>query len=110
MPKYTDLATKTGDRVLSLIGDAQGVVVSAVSTVSSAIGSVIPELPALPLAENVPAPRELVDDYFSFAERALKQQKTYAKDLVKALEPVSTKILPNGKKSVKAAPKAAATA
>ena len=106
MAKYTDLATKTGDRVLSLIGDAQGAVVSAVSTVSSAIGSVIPELPAVPLAENVPAPRELVDDYFSFAERALKQQKTYAKDL----EPISAKIIPNGKKAVKAAPKAAATA
>jgi hypothetical protein len=109
MPKYTDLATKTGDRVLSLIGDAQDAVVSAVSSVSSFVGSVIPELPALPLAENVPAPRELVDDYFSFAEKALKQQKTYAKDLTKALEPISEKFL-SSKKAVKAAPKAAATA
>ena len=110
MAKYTDLATKAGDRVLTLIGDAQGVVVSAVSSVSQAVGSVIPELPSLPLSENVPAPRELVDDYFSFAEKALKQQKIYAKDLAKAVEPISSKILPNGKKSVKAAPKAAATA
>ena len=37
-----------------------------------------------------------------FAEKALKQQKTYAKDLAKAIEPISTKVLPNGKKSVKA--------
>ena len=110
MAKYTDLANKTGDRVLSLIGDAQGAVVSAVSSVSSLVGSVIPELPAIPGSENVPAPRELVDDYFAFAEKALKQQKTYAKDLAKALEPISTKIVPNGKKAVKAAPKAAATA
>jgi len=110
MAKYTDLATKTGDRVLSLIGDAQGAVVSAVSSVSSLVGSVIPELPQIPGTENVPAPRELVDDYFSFAEKALKQQKTYAKDLAKALEPISTKIITNGKKAVKAAPKAAATA
>jgi len=108
MAKYSDLATKTGDRVLSLIGDAQGAVVNAVSSVSSLVGGVIPELPAIPGTENVPAPRELVDDYFSFAEKALKQQKSYAKDLAKALEPISTKIVPNGKK--KAAPKAAATA
>ena len=109
MPKYTDLATKTGDRVLSLVGDAQGAVVSAVSTVSQLVGSVIPELPQLPLADAVPAPKEIVDDYFSFAERALKQQKTYAKDLTKALEPISTKLFAS-KKTVKAAPKAAATA
>jgi hypothetical protein len=60
-------------------------------------------------SQNVPAPRELVDDYFSFAEKALKQQKTYAKDLTKALEPISEKFL-SSKKAVKAAPKAAATA
>jgi hypothetical protein len=109
MTKYTDLANKTGDRVLSVISDAQGAVVSAVSTVSQFVGSYIPELPALPFADTVPAPREIVDDYFSFAERALKQQKTYAKDLTKAIEPVSSKLLGH-KKAVKAAPKAAATA
>src|SRR5438309_1433309 len=78
MAKYTDLATKTGDRVLSLIGDAQDAVVSAVSSVSSFVGSVIPELPQIPGTENVPAPRELVDDYFSFAEKALEQRDVAA--------------------------------
>lgn len=108
MTKYQDLATKTGDRVLEIVGDAQGVVVKGVSTVSELVGSKLPELPASRVAEYIPTPREIVDDYFAFAERALKQQKTYAKDLVKAFEPISSKLL--HKKAVKAAPKAAATA
>ena len=109
MAKYSEYVSQAGDRVLSLIGDAQGAVVKSVSTVSEFVGSVIPDLPTLPLTDAIPAPRELVDESFGFAERVLKQQKTYASDLVKAVEPISTKIIPNGKKK-KAAAKAPATA
>ncbi|MGZ4105124.1 MAG: hypothetical protein ACXVQY_01765 [Actinomycetota bacterium] len=108
MTKYQDFATKTGDRVLSLVGDAEQAVVKSVATVSEWVGSILPEMPTTTLTENIPAPREIVDEYFAFAERALKQRKAYAKDLVKAFEPISSKLL--HKKAVKAAPKAAATA
>jgi len=110
MTKYTEVATKTGDRVLSLIGDAEDAVVSAVSSVSQLVGSVLPDLPALPLADTIPAPRELVTEGLTFAERVLKQQKSYATNLVKAFEPISSKVIPNGKQAKKAAPKAPATA
>ena len=111
MAKYSDRVSQAGDRVLSLIGDAQGAVVKSVSTVSEFVGSVIPDLPALPLSDAIPAPRELVDESFSFAERVLKQQKTYATDLVKATEPITSKVIANGKKTKKAAAKTpAATA
>jgi hypothetical protein len=106
MAKYSEY----GDRVLSLIGDAQGAVVKSVSTVSEFVGSVIPDLPTLPLTDAIPAPREVVDESFSFAERALKQQKSYATDLVKAVEPITSKVIANGKKSKKTAAKASATA
>jgi hypothetical protein len=110
MAKYSEAVSQAGDRVLSLIGDAQDAVVKSVSSVSQLVGSVIPDLPALPLSDAIPAPRELVDEGFSFAERVLKQQKGYATDLVKAFEPISTKVIANGKKTKKAAAKATATA
>jgi hypothetical protein len=108
MAKYSEYVSQAGDRVLELIGDAQGAVVKGVSTVSEFVGSVIPDLPTLPLSDAIPAPREVVDEGFGFAERALKQQKTYATDLVKAVEPITSKVIPNGKKAKKA--KAPATA
>jgi hypothetical protein len=98
MPEYTQLVSDAGDRVISTIRQAQDAAVSAVSQVSGTVGTLIPELPATPVTSNIPAPRYFVETYFDFAEELLKSQKQYALALVKALEPVTAKFLPNAKK------------
>lgn len=107
MKKYTDYVAQAGDRVINLVGKAQDAYVSAVSTVSSTIGGYIPDLPQLPLVRSLPTPQDIVTTTFDLWEHALKSQKQYAKDFVKALSPVTEKVLPkNG--SRKAATKASA--
>ncbi len=104
MQKYTEAVSKAGDRVISTVGKAQDAYVSAVSTVTKTIGGYIPELPQLPFTASLPTPKEVVTTGFGIAEQALKAQKQYALSFVKALEPVTGKVLPatNGRKSTKA--------
>lgn len=110
MTSYIDTAAKAGDQVLSLVGEAQDAVVTTVATVSERVGGLIPELPTLPLTSVLPTPKELVDQGFSFAGRVLEAQKSYALGLVKAIEPISSKVIRNGKKTRKSPAKADATA
>jgi hypothetical protein len=98
MPEYSTLVSGAGDRVISTIKTAQDAAVSAVSQVSGTVGTLIPELPSTPVTASIPSPRTFVETYFDFAEELLKSQKQYALALVKALEPVTGKVLPNAKK------------
>ena len=97
MREYTKIASDAGDRVISTIKQAQDAAVSAVSTVSGTLGNYIPELPATPVTGNIPNPKAFVETYFDFVEELLKSQKRYALELLKALEPVTSKVLPNAK-------------
>jgi hypothetical protein len=110
MSKYTTMVTDAGDRVLSAITDAQEAVVSAVASVSEFVGSAIPELPQLPLVNSLPTPKEVVEQSFSFAGRLLDSQKTYATEVLGALEPITGKVIHNGTAKKSAPRKTAAKA
>ena len=97
MPQYSTLASEAGDRVISTIKTAQELAVSAVSQVSNTVGGVIPSIPLKPITDLLPHPADLTKTYFDFAEELLKTQKAYALDIIHALEPVTGKVLPNGK-------------
>lgn len=99
MPSYTEAASKAGDRVIAALGSAQDRYISAVSTVSQTIGGYIPELPALPLTDKIPSPAEIVETTFDLWQQALKSQKEYALDLLKAVAPVTEKVAPAVKMS-----------
>jgi hypothetical protein len=103
MPEYTSIATAAGDRVIPTIKQAQEAAVTAVSQVSGAVGNIIPALPSTPVTANIPNPKSFVETYFDFAEELLKTQRQYSLSLLKAVEPVTAKVLPNVKarKSVK---------
>jgi hypothetical protein len=107
MQRYTDLATKAADQVLDTVGSVQDTVVSTVAQISEYAGGLIPAIPGLPLeGEMLPRPRELADQGFSIAERALKAQKKYVANLFKAFEPISAKFVATNGKSRKTAAKA----
>ena len=90
---YTKTLAKAGDRVLGTVTDAQSTIVQAVATVSDAAASYLPDLPLPTIPAQVPTARELLEQSFSFAEKALKAQKTYALGLIDALEPVASKLI-----------------
>ena len=103
MTTYTKTIAKAGDRVLGTVTDAQSSIVQAVATVSDTAASFLPDLPLPSVPAQVPTARELLEQGFSFAEKALKAQKTYALGMVDALEPVTSKLVNRPRKTRKAA-------
>ena len=94
---YETLATKAGDQVIDAVERVEGMAVDTVSTVSKAIGGVLPKLPEIPYASELPHPRTLVETYFDFAQKWLKSQRAYFLGLVDAYAPVTEKLMPEPK-------------
>ncbi|MGH2727382.1 MAG: hypothetical protein ACRDKS_10480 [Actinomycetota bacterium] len=99
---YLKMVDEAGDQAVSAIGKAQETVVSAVSTVSERIADVLPDLPKNPIAERVPTPRETTKTGFDLAEKFLGAAKDYSLEILKALEPLTTKTFWNSRKTKKA--------
>jgi hypothetical protein len=110
MTEYTKLADQAGDQVLQTVKRAYGIGVDAVSTASEWAGDMIPQLPELPYAERIPAPRELTKVYFDFVTNLTKLQKDYALGLLDAIEPVTKKVFPTFAKAKPAAARKVAAA
>jgi hypothetical protein len=95
MNEYTVTITKAQDRVLASVKQVEDVVVTGVATAAESVGNVIPDsLPKMTWISRFPAPAELVNAYFSFAEGLLEANRHYALALIDAVRPVSTKVLP----------------
>lgn len=96
MNEYTNTITKAQDRVLAGVKQVEDLVVTGVSTAAESVGNVIPDsLPKMTWISRFPAPAELVNAYFSFAEGLLEANRHYALALVDAVRPVTTKVLPS---------------
>jgi hypothetical protein len=112
--------TSVQDQALEATKAVQEQVVEYVRKAVSAIDDVLPEdRPALPFADSIPAPAELVDRSFGFADALLGNQSAFAKqvldgqhDFAKAIVDALSPLLPAAAKPApvakpKAAPKAA---
>lgn len=90
----TTLAAKAQDQLSAAIKQAQDVAIAAVSQVSETLGSVLPDVPRTPLSERLPDPVRVLTMSFEFAEQMLATQKAYALELLKAIAPVTGKLVP----------------
>jgi hypothetical protein len=88
-PRQTTSARTATKRDLTRIQDLQ---VSAVRRVSQTVARILPPLPRAPLADRLPAAKDLVDDGFARAQRLLESQHRFALALVEAVEPVTRRI------------------
>jgi hypothetical protein len=104
MANYVSTAA---DRAITRIKQVQDLTLGTVSSVTGIVGGLIPELPALPLADRLPTPEKAVKTGFGIAEDLLKTQKQYALQLAQAFEPITSKVVP-GKPRKAAAKKTAA--
>jgi hypothetical protein len=95
MNEYTATITKTQDRVLATVKQVEDVVVTGVAAAAESIGNVIPDtMPKMTWISKFPAPADLVNAYFSFAEGLLEANRHYSLALIDAVRPVTTKFLP----------------
>jgi len=95
MNEYTATITKAQDRVLDAIKQVEDVVVTGVAAASEAVGAKLPTSTSkMTWLANFPAPADLVNTYFSFAEGLLEANRHYSLALLDAVRPVTTKFLP----------------
>jgi hypothetical protein len=104
MATYTQNVTQLSDRLIDGIRQADEFVVNKTSAVTQKIGEILPsELPGASTIRSLPKPEELVKAYFDFIERLVKTQRTYSLDLVKAFEPITSKVWKPVRKATQAA-------
>jgi len=83
----TNPRTATQDlqaQILDSIRKSQDAVVDALKTWADAVHSVTPTLPvsAVPFADKLPKPKDLVEDAFDFAAQLLAAQRKFAEDVL----------------------------
>jgi len=67
---------------------------SGLRGVTEQIVRFLPELPVVPFAELIPAPREAVKASFNVADRILFAERRFADGVVDAIAPVTEKLMP----------------
>ena len=76
------------DQTLRTIREGQQAVVEMVSTWADTVEKIVPATPALPLADQLPKPQEIIQASFGFAEQLLKAQREFAENMLAAAAPV----------------------
>ena len=111
MSKVIDTVTEYEDKVLELLVKVQGEVLTyvkqAVEVIDGRVSGVeLPfELPRIEVLDEVPTLSEVVDTQFAFSKKLLANQEKFAKNVVKAVKPLTREA---AKPKAKATKKAAA--
>jgi len=87
----TDYAQTAQETTLKTIRQGQQAIVEGVRAWASAAEKAIPEtpaLPAVPYADQLPSPQDIVQTGFEFAEQLLKSQRQFAEGILDAASPV----------------------
>jgi hypothetical protein len=99
MPTATEYSQTAQEQTIKTIKQTQDAVVEAVRTWATAVEKIVPETPAIPFADELPTPQEIVKTSFEFAEQLLKAQREFAESVLKAASPVLDSSAPKPKKS-----------
>ncbi len=85
----TDYAQTAQEQTLKTVRQGQQAIVEAVRAWANTVEKAIPDAPsALPYADELPKPQELVETSFAFAEQFLKAQREFVENLLEAASPV----------------------
>jgi len=112
MANATEMIVSLEDQVLETVKQGQEAVVKAVRTWADASKSLIPDLPPLPFADQLPNTTEIVENAFAFADKLLASQREFVAAILDAAKPVygaADKDVKNGGPA-KASPAAKTTA
>jgi hypothetical protein len=88
MTTLTDAAQASQVQILNTVRQSQQAVVDAVAAWAKAVESIVPPLPTLPGAEELPKPEAVVDNAFDFAQKLLDAQRDFARSVISAAAPV----------------------
>ncbi len=103
MDTILDPITELQDKVIETIEGLKKPVSSAVADVVEFVVDRVPEVPALPYAQKLPTPVELIDNQAKFAARVVSSTKSVAKGAAKAAAPLTDQLLDRPAPAPKAA-------
>lgn len=107
MDTILDPIVDVQDRVIDALGNLKKPVADLVGNVVEYVVDRVPEVPALPYAEKLPTPLELIDNQAKFATKVITTSKGVATGAAKAAAPLTDQLLDRQSVPVKAAKKAA---
>ena len=88
MANATEMISSLEDQVLETVKQGQEAVVKAVRTWADASKNLIPDLPPLPFADQLPNTTEIVENAFAFADKLLASQREFVAAILDAAKPV----------------------
>jgi hypothetical protein len=88
MANATEMFTGLEDQVLETVKQGQEAIVKAVRTWADASKNLIPDLPPLPFADQLPNVSEMVENGFAFADKLIASQRDFAAAVLDAAKPV----------------------
>jgi hypothetical protein len=93
MTAVIDRMTEVQDKIISVISDTKAPVADAVSTVVGYVVDRVPSVPAVPFADQIPTPKELIDNQAKFASKLVTTNKSVALAAAKAAQPLTDQLL-----------------
>jgi hypothetical protein len=83
-----DYAQTAQEQTLKTVLQGQQAIIEGVRAWANAVEKSIPETPAIPYADGLPTPQEIVQSGFEFAEQLLKTQRQFTEGVLDAASPV----------------------
>ena len=89
MSNYVKLATDAGDQYLAALAEMQENFLKATTAMAARFTPPTPVAvpPAFAAASDLPTPAEITEASFAFAQKLLKQQKSFAEKMLAASTP-----------------------
>jgi hypothetical protein len=91
MPTITEATVALQEQSLEAIKRTQDAYVDAVQTWAKTASGLLPEVPAVPFADEVPNPQVVLNLSFDYAEKLLGAQRQFAQNLLAATAPIVSK-------------------
>ena len=93
MTAVLDRVSNVQDQVIAAITSTKEPVTNAVATVVAYVVDTVPSVPAVPFAELLPTPKELIDNQAKFASKLVTTNKSVALGIATAAQPLTDQLL-----------------
>jgi hypothetical protein len=108
MTAVIDRMTEVQDQIIDTLAKTKAPVTNAVSTVVGYVVDRVPTVPAVPFAEQIPTPKELIDNQAKFAAKLVSTNKSVALAAAEAAAPLTDQLLDRSVSPVRSAKAATA--
>lgn len=93
MTVVLDKVTDVQDQIVSVLASTKEPVTKGVTAVVDFVTSNVSTVPALPFADLLPTPQELVNSQYRFVKQIIDTQKDVALSVAKAVAPLTNQLL-----------------